>query len=168
NRERRDAATEQRLLDLRHLVGIRLLHDAPAAPEFAAAADSLPEGDALPEFQGSLTAAQLRAAILRDGCALVRGLVDRDRALRFAGEIDAAFAVRERRPPDTDGYYEEFRPRKPYKKVTGREWVQKAGGLLAIDSPRLNFQFMELLAAAGIPELVSSYLGEPALISMEK
>src|SRR5207237_7450990 len=38
----------------------------------------------------------------------------------------------------------------------------------AADAPMLHFQMMELFAGAGLRELVSSYLGEPALISVHK
>jgi hypothetical protein len=95
-----DRAAGRRLLELRHALGIRLLDaaagTAPAHPEPDAAA--LPPYDgALPELAAAaVTPGLLRAAILRDGCLLVRGLVDRDAALGLATGIDRAFAERER------------------------------------------------------------------------
>ena len=81
---------------LRHLAGVRLLvenGDSPQHPE--PAFDALPEADVLPEIRAEdVTPELLRAGILRDGCLLVRGLVDRDAALHFAEQIDRAFAER--------------------------------------------------------------------------
>jgi hypothetical protein len=42
------------------------------------------------------------------------------------------------------------------------------GGLLAVDSPDLSFEMFEMFRAAGLPELVGRYLGEPPLISAQK
>lgn len=170
-----DADARRRLLRLRHLAGIRLVQAAAAgdeAPRFADADTAgLPAGDPLPEIApGALSAGLIRAGILRDGCLLVRGLVGRDDALALAAEIDRAFAERERVAPTgtAPGYYEEFRPRPPYGDVVGRTWIKQGGGLLAADAPRLHVQMMERFAAARLPQIVSEYLGEPALISVHK
>src|SRR4051794_16740253 len=81
NRAAPDRDTERRLLRLRHEAGIQLLRDG-GAPAFPAPDGArLPAGPGLPEFtRDELTPELLRAAILRDGCLLVRGLVDRDEA----------------------------------------------------------------------------------------
>ena len=50
----------------------------------------------------------------------------------------------------------------------GRRWIQQGGGVLAADAPMLHFTMMELFRAASLRELVSDYLGEPALISVHK
>jgi hypothetical protein len=69
----------------------------------------------------------------------------------------------------TPGYYEEFRPTARYGgEVFGRPWIKQGGGLLAADSPMLNFRMMEMFRAARLREVVSEYLGEPALISVHK
>ena len=173
NRARPDRATERRLLRLRHHAGLRLLDAGgtqPAAPEPDAAA--LPSNaTGLPEIRREdLTPELLRAGILRDGCVLVRGLVDRDRALRFAEQIDRSFAARERAQadgPTGDGLYEEFAPEPPHV-VDVRQWMEQGGGVLAVDSPRLTFEMLEMFGAAGIDRLVGEYLGESPLISSHK
>src|SRR5947207_5988913 len=98
NRASRDRETERRLLRLRHIAGIRLLDADGRRPEHPA-----PEFGKLPDSQGlpniareDLTPGLLRAGILRDGCLLVRGLVDRAEAARFAGQIDRSFTERDR------------------------------------------------------------------------
>jgi hypothetical protein len=168
NRDTRDAATERELLRLRHHAGIRLLDDAPADPAFPAPAlERLPEADGLPEIApADLDPELLRAGILRDGCLLVRGLVPREAALAFAEHIERAFAERDR--GSEPGWYEEFEPDPRFNPIDNRSWIKEGGGVLAIDSPKLSFEMLELFESAGIPELVAGYLGEPPLISIEK
>jgi Phytanoyl-CoA dioxygenase (PhyH) len=174
NRAERSAATERRLLWLRHLAGMRYLNGAPSDPEHP-----VPDDDRLPEFDGDLpsidardvTPELLRAGILRDGCLLVRGVVDRTEALRFAAEIDRTFEERERHDADqsaAEGYYEEFVMHPSFDPWVWRKWIKMGGGVYAADSPRLSFEINEMFRAAGLPGLVSGYLGEPALMSMHK
>jgi hypothetical protein len=168
-----DRETERRLVRLRHLAGIRLIDAAPGDPQFVAPdTERLAAADQLPEIAaGDLTPGLVRAGILRDGCLLVRGLVPRDGALRLADQIDRAFDERERQDAGKSaaaGYYEEFRPHSRFGDVVGRGWIEQGGGLLAADAPMLNFEMMEMFRAAALPQLVTEYLGEPALISVHK
>lgn len=173
NRADPDRETERRLVRLRHLAGIRLVDQASGSAQFASALpDALGPAGSLPEVQGpDLTPGLVRAGILRDGCVLVRGLVARDAALGLAERIDRAFDERERQDSGRSavpGYYEEFGPQPRYGDVVGRTWIQQGGGLLAADAPMLHFEMMELFDQACLGELVSAYLGEPALISVHK
>jgi hypothetical protein len=165
--------TERRLGRLRHIAGARLVDEASGGAEFAVPDyDRLPEGDRLPEIAAAdLTPGLLRAGILRDGCLLVRGLVDREHARALAKGIDRGFRQRERAEAgrsSAEGYYEEFQPHPRYGPVVGRGWIEQGGGLLAADAPMLSFQMMEMFRAAHLAELVSGYLGESALISVHK
>jgi hypothetical protein len=170
-RERPDRETERRLLRLRHLAGVRRLDEtAPVSGYPAADAARLP-ADRLPELAPSdLTPELLRAGILRDGCLLVRGLVPREEALAVASEIDRSFGAREVLEAGGEpapGYYEEFEPEPPFV-VAVRPWIKTGGGVLAIDSPRLACQMLDLFRRAGVPRLVEGYLGEPGLLSLHK
>jgi hypothetical protein len=161
------------VLALSHRAGIALQDEAPEQPDFVdAESDRLPEGDPLPEIPAAeLTPGLIRAGILRDGCLLVRGLVDRERALGFAKEIDRAYAQRERVEAGRNakaGYYEEFAPEPGSGEPVVRGWIKQGGGLLAADSPRLHFEMGQMFRAAQLPDLVGGYLGEPALISVHK
>ena len=178
NRAAPDRDTERRLLWLRHLAGIdlvetqqRLAVERPPARYPEPADEHLLGGTLLPEVEAAdVTPGLVRAAILRSGCLIVRGLVDRAEAERFAGQIDRAYEERERKHSGGQaaaGYYEEFKPKPPFQQPN-RGWVKKGGGLPAADSPMLSFERMEMLTAAGIPELVSGYLGEPAAFSVQK
>jgi hypothetical protein len=167
-----DVEAQRRLVWLRHLAAARLIGAAPAAPEFAhPEAGGLRPGDPLPEFEpGELTPGLIRAAILRDGCVLVRGLVPRSEAVAMAEEIDRAYEVRgriEAGEPVDPGWYEEFQPH-PRFEAPWRPWIKMGGGLLAADSPRLCARMFGLFDAACLPSLVSGYLGEPAMISVHK
>jgi hypothetical protein len=169
-----DGPTGSRLLRLRHLAGLRLLNGNGEEPDYPdPGSASLPAGDPLPELSpAELTPAVLRAAILRDGCALVRGLVERERALEFASLIDRAFDERERveaGASNGEGYYGEFEPEPPHViPPDQRKWIKSGGGVLAADSPLLATEMLDMFRGAGITRLVEGYLGERPLLSLEK
>ena len=160
--------SEERLLRLRHAMGIQLMDSASPDPQFAAPGHADLPDRPLPELTPSdLSPELLRAAILRDGCALVRGLVPAEDALTLASEIDRAY--RERESDETDPrYYEEFQPDDRFGPVMWRAWIREGGGLLAADSPSLFFQMAEAFGRSGVPGLVAGYLGEPGLLSVHK
>jgi hypothetical protein len=168
----RDSEAKRRLLQLRHLAGVHLVHQRDGATNYPS-----PDGDFLRGVCGiaevspeALTAQRLRAAILRDGCAIVRGLVAAPTAIALGAEIERAFEERDRKASGeraADGYYEEFAVTAPYAKPR-RKWIEGTGGLLAVDSPRVFFELLELLTAAGIPQLVAGYLGHPLVLSVTK
>jgi hypothetical protein len=174
NRDTADRDRERRLLRLRHLAGVRMLRhdgDPPSHPDPAGVA--LPGADSLPEFsRDDLTPERLRAGILRDGCVLVRGLVERDRALAFAELIDSSFADRERMAAGDavgDPLYEEFEPEPPYiVPPDQRNWIASGGGVLAADAPSLAAEMLDMFEDVGVQRLVEGYLGEGPLISLEK
>ncbi len=169
-----DRNVERRLLRLRHLLGMRRLEGGGRTGAFPdPAAGALPAADGGPPelSRVDLSPSLLRAGILRDGCVLVRGLIDRERASRFAERIDRAFAERERHDAGeaaADGYYDEFVPNRHSSGVLGRDWIKEGGGVLAADSPVVAFEMFELFREAELAPLVDGYLGEPALISVHK
>jgi hypothetical protein len=174
NQTARRAVVERRLLELRHDLGILRQGEEGSAPRHAD-----PDGTGLPPFEAGLpeisadrlTPELLRAGILRDGCLLVRGLIDRDAALRFAADIDRAFAEREVHDAGgaaADGLYDELEPRPGSGEPIARDWIKMGGGVLAADSPRLAFSMLQMFTSAGLPDLVRGYLGEVPLISAQK
>lgn len=173
NRRARDAETERRILKLRHLAGAALVAGANGVPGGASPGGELPtvNGAGLPEFSAAeLTPELVRAALLRDGCVLVRGLVDREEATHLAGEIDRVFDARQEHGPggsDPDGYYDAFIPEPPYG-LAERDFVTDAGGAFASDSPRLMFDVLDAFERAGLRELISGYLGERPAVSVNK
>jgi uncharacterized small protein (DUF1192 family) len=173
NLEQRDRDTERRLLRLRHALGVRLFEEPDRSPQHPAPAiEQLPDGPGLPDIRPEqLTPELLRAGILRDGSVLVRGLIDRDDALGFAEEIERSFEERDKHDagqPAAAGYYELFEPDPRFSSPLSREWITAGGGVLAVDSPMLAFDMLELFGRAGLSRLVEGYLGEPAAFSAQK
>jgi hypothetical protein len=171
NREQRDLERDRRILRLRHLAGIELVREAGGDPQYVE-----PDFDSVESRNtqvieitpAELTPSLLRAAILSRGCLLVRGLLDRDEAIGIADRIEASFAVRaESGSGDNGGLYEEFHPEPPYE-FAAREWIEMGGGLLAADSPPTLFTILDALDRIGFLDVVPGYLGEPALLSVEK
>ena len=162
---------ERALLRLRNEAGIRRLRSTSPSVAFPAPA-ALADSDGLPQFtRDRITPGLLRAAIQRDGCMLIRGLVERSDATRLAERIDRSFRERDRHD-DGQGHdahlYDEFTPDPRFGEELSRPWIKAGGGVLAADSPQLSFELFELLRVAGLPELVEGYLGEPALITAQK
>ena len=174
NRESPDPEREIRLVELRHAVGIRK-HDGPPA----GAAYPEPAFDQLPDRNGGLAGVSpdqlapelIRAGVLRDGCLLVRGLVDPGAALALADEIDRAFEARDASASGAGGdsaYYSEFVPAPAFRESLGRDWIAGGGGLWAADSPHLLFEMLDTFDRAGLRDAIRGYLDEPPLISVQK
>jgi hypothetical protein len=178
NADRRDPALDRRILRLRHRAGAAMTAEARGSaprPFPEPALDRLPErtGRDLPEFSpADLDAELLRAAILRDGCMLIRGLVDRERAEELARGIDRSFAERSSGAsggPSSEAYYEELALDAPNPQLDNlRGWIQSGGGVLAADSPRLAFDMFQIFEAVGLRDAIGGYLGERPAISVEK
>jgi hypothetical protein len=172
-RENHDVDLARRVLRLRHLAGIQLVDRPPASPDYATpSSSSLPHGASLPEVAPEdLTPGLLRAAILRSGCLLVRGLIDSDEALGLADGIDRAFEARSALASGglaPEGDYEEFTLEPRFGDLPDRPWIEEAGGVLAVDSPNVTLEMLEAFNRAGLNEVVHGYLGEQGVISAQK
>ncbi len=173
-RERADASleTERQLISLRNQAGLRRLRAAVDGATFPDPIGVELPSDDLPEFSPEDLSPQLvRAAFMRDGCLLVRGLVPRDRAIAFAQQIDRAFEERELHDSGQAhdaGFYDEFKPHAHIGEDLGRPWIKEGGGVLGVDSPLVNFEMNEMLDAVRLPDLVTGYLGEPAVTTAHK
>ncbi len=172
NREAADRDAERRILELRHLAGIRALAEAGDRPEYATAdVGALPDGPLPPISPDELSPGLLRAGILRDGAVLVRGAVTPEASKALADGIEQAFkdrvAVNAGNPP-ADSLYEEFEPQPGFAQLTERNWIEAGGGVLAADSPRLAFEMLDAFERIGLDRVIEDYLGEPAAVSAEK
>ena len=174
NRENPDPGVESRLVELRHAAGIRLLDGSGSDAAFPEPAfEHLPSrnGELAGIEPGQLTPEVLRAGILRDGCLLVRGLVDPGDARTLAEDIDRAFEARDQAEASGDGdpgFYSEFMPAPAFRKSLGRDWVAGGGGLWAADSPHLLFEMLDNFDRVGLRRAITGYLAEPAVISVQK
>jgi hypothetical protein len=174
NLERRDPETERRLVELRHLAGLRLM-DAPAGrPSYPEPAfDQLPARNGeLPGVSPDLLTPELvRAGILRDGCLLIRGLVDRADAEQLVEEIESAFRARDASTGGDEvdrGYYNELEPDPRFTGFKAREFVAEGGGLWVADSPHVLFRMLDAFQRCGLRDVIEGYLGEPPVISVQK
>lgn len=163
---------DRRILQLRHKAGAMLVGgSAPGAGHPRPAFRKFRKTEGVPEITpDELTPAVLRAAIVRKGGLLVRGLMDPDEALEIAAGIDRSFEARTaagENTPDARGEYEEFIPVEPYG-IAERPWIAKGGGVLAVDAPRLMVDLLEFFERSGLREVVEGYLGEPPVVSAQK
>ncbi|MBK5232555.1 MAG: hypothetical protein JJE13_06205 [Thermoleophilia bacterium] len=174
NRAERDPQIERELRHVRHLAGIELIENAPKDPQYPTPAAEVPdrgEQSRCPEVTpDELTPEILRASILEAGCLLVRGLMDHDRALQMAADIDRSFEIRDELDEgesDPDGYYNEMEPESPFR-IPERDWVEEGGGVLAADSPRMLFDMLDAFEQANLRNVIEGYLGEKPAISAQK
>lgn len=174
NRDRPDREVEREILRLRHRAGARITDpeaEPPAMPE--PDFDALPNGSALPPVRTEdLTPELLRAGILRQGCLLVRGVMDEAQATELAEHIELGFAGRDSFDQTGegtgDGYYEEFIADPPFDLAPERAWITGGGGLWLADSPRMTFEVLDILERAGVQRVIADYLGERPAISVNK
>jgi len=174
NRSERDPRIELQLRHVRHLAGIGLIENAPDNPQFPQPAAEVPargEQSRCPEVTpDELTPEIVRAAFLEAGCLLVRDVMDDDKALQFAADIDHSFEVRAslaEGQSDPDGFYDEIIPEEPYQ-VAERDWVEEGGGVLAADSPKMLYEMLDVFEKANLRKVIEAYLGEKPAISVQK
>ena len=170
NRSNRDARVEEQLLELRYQAYARASH--PSEPPFQPdAVDDVFPDTVIPEIDAaSLTTDRVRSAILNHGSIIVRGLVDQVGVDLLVDDIDKAFeaydAYREEREiPDQAAWFQPFKYEKTFIE---REFRRKAGGVLAVDSPRALFDVVEVFEEAGVGDLVRQYFSEPAALLAKK
>ncbi|MFL5843050.1 MAG: phytanoyl-CoA dioxygenase family protein [Solirubrobacteraceae bacterium] len=157
------------LLALRHRAGIAMLERPPveapafAEPDFAA----LPDGD-VPEVRaGDLTPGLVRAAFLRNGCLLVRGLIPRSDVDRLLAETDRGYAARR----EGGDAYEPFATDARYETIAFDRGVVSAdgwGGLWPADAPDAALAMFDAFERAGLLSLAQAYLGERPAVSVNK
>jgi len=172
NRNERELERERRIVELRHLAGIALVERPERDPQHPIPSfERLPGDGTVPEVSAAeLTPELARAGILRNGCLLVRGLVDAADCARLAGGIERALAARSAHAagePLGDGYFEPFHPQEGFQ-LAERGWVSDSGGLWAADSPPMLVDVLDTLERAGLRDLISGYLGERPALSINK
>lgn len=167
NRASRDPEVERRLVRLRHRAGVELVQrtDLPSLIEPQEGelriVDSVPEIDA-----ADMDAGLARAAMLKYGCLIVRGVVPEDEAIQMRDAIETTFQARENET-EYDGYFEEFLPDPPYN-IMERQWVNDGGGIWGADAPKVFFDMVDAYDKSGLQKLVEGYLGERPAFSVNK
>lgn len=172
-RLRRDPTLERRLVRLRHAAFAELdrsLGSPPwppaVVPEDRAGAEGVPSVS-----PRELTPGVLRNGILRHGCLWVRGLIDPPRVARLVRTIDRAFEAHDaakecRATPEMAPFFDPFEAMPTGEEMRG--WVREGNGVLAADSPRALYEFLETVRELRIDQVIAAYLGERAALSVEK
>lgn len=170
NRRSRDLRIEEQLLELRYQAYAIASH--PSEPPFLPeTVDDVFPGTVIPEIDGTLLSApRVRSAILNHGSIIVRGLVDQARVDVLVEDIDRAFDAYDahREGLDIPDRAAWFQPFKYEQTFIEREFRRKAGGVLAVDSPRALFDVVETFEEIGIGDLVRQYFSEPAALLAKK
>ena len=139
----------------------------PQVPDVFAGSHGVPEV-AVTE----LTAEILAAGILHHGALLVRGLVSPERATELEAGIEAALIAcgeADQQGLEQNGpYFGRFEPVAPYSVGAARSWVWQAGGLWAVDSPRMLTNLIDVMEESGVGEVLTGYLGERPALSVKK
>lgn len=162
---------EQELLELRNRAFYAL--DSSGLDEWPPPIDPVAPTGKIPEIdRDDLTVDALRNGIIGQGALLVRRLLDPEKALELAAGIDraeeaaAAFENKEA-TPDTLRYFRRFKP-EDKKLARGRKFVRDGRGVWTADSPHMFFTVIEMLHQVGFIDIVKGYIGEPAVISVNK
>jgi hypothetical protein len=177
NREQPRAIFQQAMMDLR----IRAGRERPDSPPHAALASiveppRLTPGD-IPEIPATeLSAQRLYDAIHGCGAAIVRGLLPPERAAELRALIDRVVAARRQSdlaPPreESAAWYvrsAEVRGTPAQFFASPDEPLTESSSIWVADSPRVACELLDLYHALGLSDLLQSYFGEPARLSVKK
>lgn len=174
NRLNPDPELEWRLVQWRRMAFFEVAHPA-CRPDWPPAIEDPFAGlNKVAEIPASvLTSAMLGGGILHHGALIVRGLFNKEEAEWLANGVDAAMqacANFANGAPinETLPWYGQF-PLPPESiQAGGRPFVEQGGGVWTADSPRMLFQFLEMLERKHIPEMIGEYLGERPALSIGK
>lgn len=175
NRQQPSVPVERRLVQLRNEAFFTLHRTTPPGPWPPPAEDLFADCEGIPEIDAAeLSVDTLRAGILGHGSLIVRGLFDADRCDRLREAVPLAIEAYdnlEQGAPDAENspwYW-------PLRTTTGvdiddgdRTWVRGGGGVLAVDSPRILFDLLDVLESTAVPEVLTAHFGERPAFSVKK
>src|SRR3954447_6669498 len=165
------SATPEHALTPRHHDGLALLDAAAgSAPDWPQPTyDRLPDGTVPEVGAADLTPEVVRAALLRSGCLLVRGLVPQPDVDQLVAGIDDV--MRDRADtPSGGGAYAPFVPDPQFDLSFERTMPGNGdwGGMWTADAPRVAEAMFGAFDRSGLLALARGYLGEPPAISVHK
>lgn len=173
NRLRRSAAVERRLVRLRREAFAHLDRSLPPPPWPPVVPDEAPDAPSGPLIvtPAQLTGGAIRTGLQRHGCVLVRGLVPPARAQRLRAAIERTFDAFDedqagRRTAETAAWFD------PLEDVDDgaelRRFGRAAQSVLAADSPRTLYEFLETVHEVRLDRLIAAYLGERPTLDVKK
>jgi hypothetical protein len=166
NSRRPDLVLEKKIIELRRAAFDRSRTAAQTTPTTAVANRSFTiDPCGLPTIEaGELSAAAIAAALAQHGSLLIRNLVDPETAAFFVRGLDQGLAHRAASKDTETPFHAPYNPGEP----RGRDFVQRTGGMLTIDSPRLLNRLIDYFRHVGLDDLFAEYLGERPALSCEK
>lgn len=174
NRHERDGEIESRLVNLRNAAYGELDRSPTSSPWPDDTALPRERDVALPPIKPEeLTPEMVRDRILRYGCAYVPGLLAGEQVDRLVDGIDRAIEGGAKKAPgaSTDKFAPWFLPFELPEGLNldlDRAFLLQSGGVWTVESPRVMFDFLEMLEAAGLRSLIIDYLGERPALTLKK
>jgi hypothetical protein len=170
-----DVRVERLLAEYRYQAYLRDPPQPARATPWPSQVDDLFAGVAgVPEINAQeLNAATLTAGIRRHGALLVRGLLSEPRALAMAAGVqhamDACEAWHRTGMGESESpWYSRLALPADCEIAPARVWVEEAGGVWTVDSPRMLQELIECFAATGVTAAIEGYFGERAMLSVGK
>jgi Phytanoyl-CoA dioxygenase (PhyH) len=179
NRVQRDPDVERRLVRLRHEAFAEIDRSEPATPPPVARGGQTRSAVPPVVAADELTPELLRSGILQHGSLHVRHAVPETQVDRLVAGIDEALAAAESFSSgvgreETTRWFDPFSTHPSYPKAMNRQlgnrrkWVRESGGVWTADSPRMLFEFFEMLDDVGLRWLITDYLGERPALAIDK
>lgn len=140
----------------------------PLAEDLFAGVAGVPEVDAR-----QLDAATLTAGIRHHGALLVRGLLSAPKARELAAGVQRAMEACEAWHRTGMGvsespWYSRLELPTDCEIEPARIWVEEAGGVWTVDSPRMLQELIECFASTGVTAAIEGYFGERPMLSVGK
>ena len=170
-----DPALAQRLIDLRIQAYANIDWPEPHSNWPPSHDNRFESVKGFPEVAyGELDVGALKAGILGKGGLIVRGMMGPDRIEEMRNNIDRVLQARMEAANDEPG--EDSSPwyqRSPSvqggpAQFRGGERYTNIGSVWSVDSPPVAFQLIEYYKEIGLPELLTNYFEEAAVLSVRK
>ena len=190
NRADPNPAYERALVRLRH-EGCASL-PPPGSPSSEPIVAEPGDGQVVEVTAAELTTEAIRMGLARSGSLLVRGLIPEGRAAQLVNGIEATYAAFDAAAagqdhddtwyvpfpmpaviaPTNAGDAVRLSPGAPPAANVGptlhRKITRDGAGIWTVESPRMLFEFFEVVDEVGLGEVISSYLGERPFLSANK
>jgi hypothetical protein len=176
NLQQENERFEARLVKLRHMAYDEIGRPEPIEPWPRPVPDHFPGIASIPEIPFSeMTVELVASAIQYHGSILIRGMFDPEACEQVRLSIDETFErkieVEGDKQFDPSPWYTHFVQRKDKGYQFGgmeRYYADFSFGVLAVDSPRALFRYIEVLKAAGLDKFLHDYFGERPAFSAKK
>jgi hypothetical protein len=174
NRNHRNLDLERKLVQWRHQAFDTIAGSRPR-PDWPPVYPDPFDGSRRPPEIGpqQLTPETLGAGIQHHGSLLVRHLITAEQAACLVRGIDQAFEDCQRHTSGDDNsattaWYHRFPLPEDNYIAKSRSWVESGFGVFLADSPRMTYEFTELLDSLRIVDTFAGYLGERPALSIGK